>query len=134
MPAGLESPRFASNATLLSCVNDRYRVTFGEPDTTAVRLLQTGLHDLGYDVGGGLDGQFGQGTAVGRSSRLKTDEQLDPADPVASRGTVGRLDEYFRHEPADPDAPDGSRDGLDEIAQQAADDPPSLGSPQRSTS
>ena len=121
MSVVLESQRFSPNATLLACVADGYRITTGEPDRDAVRRLQTALHDLGYLVRGGFDGRFGGATGDAVIA-FKTDEGLNPPDAVASRGTVGRLDEYFRHEPPDPDAPDPSRDGLDEVVAQAAGD------------
>lgn len=90
----------------------------GEPDAEAVRRLQGALLDLGYDVVGGEDGQFGGGTGDAVVA-FKTEEGLFPNDPVASTGTIGRLDAYFAHEAADPDSPDPSRDGLSELVETA---------------
>lgn len=114
----LRSQRFRPNATLKSCVDSGHRIHAGERDADAVSRLQSALLDLGYTIPGGADGIFGDasGDAV---VRFKTDEALQPNDPVAARGTIGRLDEYFAHEPEDPDAPDPSAEGLTELAREA---------------
>ncbi len=90
----------------------------GETDRTAVTRLQSGLRDLGYSVGGGSDGVFGEGTGAALVA-FKSDEGLQPNDAVASRGTIGRLDEYYSHEPDDPDFPDPTTAGLVELGLEA---------------
>jgi peptidoglycan hydrolase-like protein with peptidoglycan-binding domain len=115
---GVVSQRFAGNETLRRCVDEGHRMLLGEPDQPAVRKLQRALLDLGYAVAGGDDGAFGQGTADAVVA-FKFDEGLEPHDGVASRGTIGRLDEYFRHEPFDPDAPDPSVDGLTDLVEES---------------
>ncbi len=116
----LQAQRFAGNQTLINCVDGvpPHRMLAGEPDHDAVRRLQHALADLGYEVPGGADGVFGgdTGTAV---VAFKTDEQLVPTDPVAARGTIGRLDAYFAHELADPDSADPSTDGLVDLTNES---------------
>src|SRR5215207_1671414 len=107
----LQSQRFLSNATLEACVSSGHRMLQGESDHDAVRRLQAALSDLGYHVEGGIDGDFGGGTGNAVVA-FKTDEGLTPNDPVASTGTIGRLDRYFAHEIADPDFPDPAVGGL----------------------
>ncbi|RIK10534.1 MAG: hypothetical protein DCC50_14760, partial [Acidobacteria bacterium] len=109
----LVAARFLAQPTLVRCVTEGYRVMAGEPDTGAVRTLQRSLLGLGYDTGG-VDGQFTDATSQALVD-FKTDEGLSPNDPVASTGTVGRLDTYYTDEPADPDLPDPSTTGLVEL-------------------
>ena len=107
----LSAQRFAGQATLEACVSAGHRMLAGEGDSVAVRRLQDAMVDLGYlerlDVNGVFDERTGQAV-----SAFKTDEALQPTDPVASVGTIGRLDAHFSHESADPMAPDPSLDGL----------------------
>jgi len=110
--------RFASNATLDRCVDEGHRMVPGEPDHDAVWRLQAALSDLGYNVAGGIDGHFGQGTGDAIVA-FKADEALTPGDGVASRGTIGTLDAYYSSETATPDDPDGSTDGLPALVSEA---------------
>jgi len=68
----------------------------------------------GFGLIDDLDGQFGNGTGQAVVA-FKTDEELHPNDPVASTGTIGRLDQYFAHEVQDPDFPDPSALGLVDV-------------------
>ncbi len=114
----LASQRFRPNGTLERCVTEGHRMLAGEPDSDAVARMQSALRDLGYQIAGGSDGQFGDSTGEAVVA-FKTDEGLEPNDPVASTGTIGRLDEYFAHEPEDPDSPDPSSVGLVDLARQS---------------
>lgn len=114
----LSAPRFAGQPTLEACVAEGYRMFAGEQDADAVLRLQKALHDLGY-FHEEFIGTFGPKTGEAVSA-FKTEEALRPTDPVASVGTIGRLDSYFAHEPADPDAGDPSENGVLEAVAGAA--------------
>lgn len=103
--------RFSGSATLDRCVDEGYRLLAGDPDHDAVWRLQAALLDLGYELDHGLDGAFGRATGE-VVIEFKTDERLMPADAVASRGTIGRLDACFAREARDPDQPDPATTGL----------------------
>lgn len=118
--ATVQAQRFTGNPTLQACVDGQHRMLAGEPDAVAVRKLQSALSDLGYPVRGGIDGIFAGGTGDAVVA-FKTDEDLQPTDPVAARGTIGRLDAYFQHEVTDPDFPDPSADGLEDLTLEAMD-------------
>ena len=115
----LTAQRFQGNDTLRRCVDEGYRMYYGEPDREAVKRLQFALDDLGYPDITRIDGEWGDRTSAAVVA-FKTDEYLQPADPVASSGTIGQLDAYFAWEPAWPDDPDPSAYGLTELAEETA--------------
>lgn len=110
----LDSQRFRTNATLTSCVDQGYRMMRDEPDVDAVKRLQLALSDLGYIQVARVDGIWGDKTSAA-VVEFKTQEQLEPNDPVASRGTIGQLDRYFAWEPDDPNDPDPSATDLNQF-------------------
>jgi peptidoglycan hydrolase-like protein with peptidoglycan-binding domain len=112
----LSSPRFAGEALLEACFEDRARMTIGAHDTDTsqpVSKVQQALNDLGFDLGttganaDGVDGQYGQKTAAAvRLFKRQQDlgfEQFGDVGP----GTMRRLDELFPPDlpvcPANPD-------------------------------
>jgi len=112
----LASARFVGIEQLAACLDGSRMTTSGfdragsnappfEPnDPEAVEALQQGLLDLGRSVG--VDGAYGPQTSEAvRQFKIDEGLPLPPGlsahDGVASKGTVGRLDEIYQHEVID---------------------------------
>ncbi|MBV9014882.1 MAG: peptidoglycan-binding protein [Alphaproteobacteria bacterium] len=104
--ASLTSPRFAGDATLEACFENRTRLNTGDTGD-AVAKVQQALVDLGYDLGqtgeaeNGIDANYGPKTAAA-VRRFKADnklgfEQFGDVGP----GTMHRLDALFPDAPAE---------------------------------
>ena len=93
----LQSPTYAGNARLQKAYDNSPTISIGESDTDAVKLVQQGLIDDGFDMPistrktGGPDGIFGQETHQ-TVYQFQTKYSLD-RDGVVGRQTMGKLDE-----------------------------------------
>ena len=109
----LTSPRFAGDATLEACRQDRARLDVGARNES-VRKVQQALFDLGFDVGPtGADAVYGPATSAAVKAFKKKEtlgfEQFGDVGP----GTMRRLDELFpaeRPAPVDNDLPEADED------------------------
>lgn len=88
--ADLQSPRFADDPVLESCLDGTHRMHWPEKGD-AVAKVQQALIDLQYSIPSGATGNFGQetGKAV---TQFKQAHQLSPSDPVVDPGTMAALD------------------------------------------
>lgn len=106
----LTSPRFAGDATLEACFEDRARLSVGARGAP-VHKVQQALVDLGYDLGpSGADGDYGQATwhAV---QQFKARERLGwESMGDVGPGTMHRLDALFPGGPRE-DAPERALEG-----------------------
>ena len=91
----LTSPRFAGDATLEACLNDRARLAQGDVSRSTAKIQQA-LIDLGHDLGPtGADMVYGAKTAAAvRDFKAKENLGFTQFGDVGP-GTMTRLDELF---------------------------------------
>src|SRR5688572_5610433 len=97
----LMAPRFAGEPTLEACLAGTHRMLAPEI-SNGVRRVQEALLDLGFSLPThGADSKFGTetGTAV---SLYKSQQGLQPTDPVVGPGTMAALDRDFVDKPPAP--------------------------------
>lgn len=85
---------FATNPRIVAASVNSPPIQIGEPNHTAVKILQQAIIDAGFTIRDGADGSFGQFTAEAvRSVQVKYDLGRDSG--VAGREVITKLDEVL---------------------------------------